>query len=113
MGQKITVTRGRSATIIINVPDANGGGYTLESGEKLLFGVKETALNEELLIQKTITECTDGVATLKLIPEDTVNLKFGRYIYDVSLESGSDLFDVVTTDAFVIKPNVTKWGDGS
>jgi hypothetical protein len=46
-------------------------------------------------------------------PNDTLNLKFGRYVYDISHEIGENLYDVVKTSPFVIAPNVTKRGDGS
>jgi hypothetical protein len=113
MRQKITVTRGRSETIRVIVPDANGNPYVMSEGETLLFGVKKADASGDLLILKTVTECTDGVATFQLIPEDTIDLEYGRYAYDVSLKSGVDLFDVVKAAPFVIEPNVTKWGEWS
>ena len=111
MRQKITVTRGRSETIRVVVPDANGNAYVMSEGETLLFGVKKADASGDLLILKTTTECADGVATFQLTPEDTIDLEYGRYAYDVSLKSGVDLFDVVKTAPFVVESNVTKWGD--
>lgn len=113
MRQKIGIVRGTSNTLTLSVVDANGDGYTLSEGEKLLFGVKEKPEDAELLIKKIITECTDGVCTLEFDPADTIDLKYGRYIYDIGLRSGGKYYPVIKASPFVIEPNVTKWGDGS
>lgn len=112
MRQKITVTRGRSKAFKLYLTDESGNAYTLSNGEKLLFGVKAKPEDEALLIQKTITECENGVSVVAFTPNDTINLKFGRYVYDISHENGENLYDVVKTSPFVIAPNVTKRGDG-
>lgn len=113
MRQKIEIVRGTTNTLALSVTDADGNAYTLADGELLIFGVKEKPEDEELLIQKTITDCTDGVAMVELSPDDTIGLKYGRYIYDVGLESGEDYHNIIPASPFVIQPNITKRGDGS
>lgn len=113
MEQKIEIVRGTSNTISIAVTDANGDPYTLATGETLLFGVKEDPGDKDPLIIKPVTSGTEGVYIVELAPSDTIELEYGRLVYDVGLQSGEDYFNIIETGPFVIKPNVTKWGDGS
>lgn len=113
MAQKVEIIRGTSNTINIAVTDANGDAYTLADGEKLLFGVKEGPGDKDPLIIKAVTSGTEGVYTVELDPSDTIELDYGRFVFDVGLQSGEEYFNIIETGPFVIKPNVTKWGDGS
>lgn len=113
MVQPIEVIRGTSNAFHITVTDANGNPYTLADGERLCFGVKQTPKDKDTLISKIVTSGTDGVYAVELKPADTMELEYGRYVYDVGLESGTEYFNVIEASTFVIKPNVTKWGEGT
>lgn len=117
MKQDIEIVRGTSNTFDIEVTDANGDPYTLADGEQIIFGVKKKPEHGECLIKKVSTACTDGVCTIEIDPEDTLELPFGKYFYDVGLRSGSDFFQIIGCEKFKlpefhILPNITKWGDG-
>lgn len=112
MAKDIRMVRGTSRTFEIAVTDADGNAYTLRDGEKVIFGVKKNTNDEELLICKVVSECTDGVCKVELDPEDTANLAVGKYYYDVGLQTGEDYYIVVELSNFAITANVTKWGDG-
>lgn len=113
MTTKIEIVRGTTNIFPITVTDSDGIPYTLADGEKLLFGVKREPSDEEYLILKTITAATDGAYVAEIVPDDTSGLEYGRYVYDVGLESGENYYNVIETSPFVVKPNVTKWGDGT
>jgi hypothetical protein len=113
MTKDIKMIRGTSRTFKISVTDAEGNPYTLKDGEKVIFGVKKQATDEELLICKVVTECVDGVCEVELDPEDTVDLAVGQYFYDVGLESGEDYYIIVEPSTLNIAANITKWGDGA
>jgi hypothetical protein len=113
MAKDIRMVRGTSKTFKIAVTDANGDPYTLQAGEKVIFGVKKQAADEELLICKVVTACTDGICEVELDPEDTVDLTVGKYYYDVGLESGEDYYIIVEMSTFSIAANITKRGDGT
>jgi hypothetical protein len=113
MTQTIEIVRGTSNTFPITVTDADGTPYTLEAGEKLLFGVKKQPSDKDYLVLKTITATTNGEYVAKLLPNDTSGMEYGRYVYDVGLESGENFYNVIEASPFVVQPNVTKWGDGS
>ena len=107
MLNKLEIIRGTSNTLQIEVVDANGTAYNLGSNEKIVFGVKANVQDEELVFQKTAEIVGEGLFQVKLVPEDTAELKCGRYSYDVGLDNGVDYFNVIEPSAFVISPNVT------
>lgn len=113
MAKEIKMVRGTSRTFEISVTDADGNPYTLQEGEKIIFGVKKQTTDEELVLCKVVEECTDGVCRVELDPEDTANLAVGKYQYDVGLQTGVDYYIVVELSIFNLTANVTKWGDGT
>lgn len=112
MGKNVEIIRGTSNQFDITISDINGSLYTLKSGDKILFGVKKRATDTEYVILKTVTSGENGVYSVALEPDDTANLTFGKYFYDVGLETGDDYFNIIEPSLFEIKANITKWGDG-
>lgn len=91
-----------------------GADYTLETGEVLVFGLKVDENADERILVKKITNAANGEYYLELEPADTADLTPGFYYYDVSLQHGSTvLYNVIEISPFLIKPNVTKLGDGA
>lgn len=88
----IAVVRGDSASFNINLFDANGEAYTLVEGDTLTFTVKKSAFSKAPLIQKNITG-----NVIDIFPEDTVNLPYGGYVYDVQLITVEGYVDTVVT----------------
>jgi hypothetical protein len=111
-GQKIEVVRGTTNAINIAVKNADGTPYMLETGEVVVFGVKENYEDDECLILKTTNSLVNGVAQISIAPDDTAELNVGRYVYDVGLQSGANYYSVIKASDFYITANVTKWGDG-
>lgn len=107
MAQRIEIVRGTTNTFEITIVDSVGGPYNLGSNERVVFGVKAKATDEELLISKTAEIVGEGVFKVILCPEDTECLKPGRYSYDVGVEKGADYFNVIEPSPFEIVANVT------
>ncbi len=112
MANDINIIRGTSKTLKISVTDTGGEPLTIPSGGRLIFGVKEKANDENLVITKVVTEITDGVALVELDPPDTINLKVQRYLYDVGLQIDADYYNIIKASPFMVEQNITKWGDG-
>ena len=85
----------------------------LGSGEVLLFGVKAKPEDSEYVVLKPVTVGANGVYTVNIAPEDTINVPYNRYVYDVGVQSGNNYYNIIPTSGFAILPNVTKWGDGA
>ena len=110
MWNKIEIVRGTTVIIQIDVLDAEGNPYTLQTGEKLIFGVKRKVADAEEIIVKTASVSEDGGYIVTLVPEDTLELPCDKYVYDVGLESGNDFYNVIEASPFVVCGNVTKRG---
>ena len=108
----ITVQKGRTLSVVISVDDADGEPYTLESGDKIRFGVRNVSGGNKLIYKElTSSDEVDGKYPLELTPEDTAIVP-GRYLYDVSLQtSNGELYDIVSADYFIVKDAVTHKGD--
>lgn len=115
MKQDIEIIRGTSNTLEVLVTDGNGDIYTPSADEVVVFGVKKKPHFDEYVLKKKVmgSDCAAGICNILISPGDTEDLPFGKYFYDVGLQSGGDYFSIIEPSVFHIKPNVTKWGDGS
>lgn len=98
-GTNITLTRGDTARITVTMEDAAGTPYVPQTGDSILFTCKKTWISDEALITKTIPTNT---LELELLPEDTEELPFDSYVYDIKLtNAGGDV------DTFISKGILT------
>lgn len=90
----IFLTRGDTfkAHLTINNPD--GTEYTPQEGDTVRFALKENIEDQECLILRDIP--TDTML-LVLNPEDTKNLEFGSYVYDIQLTKANGDVDTFIT----------------
>lgn len=111
-GTNITMTRGDTLVADIAIKSADGSEYTPATGEVIRFAVKNTTMvggganykDEEPIISKTIPLDT---MQLVLAPEDTKPLKFGTYVYDISITGTDGNVDTfITTSDFILTPEV-------
>ena len=110
----LTTQKGRTLSVVISVEDADNEPYTLESGDKIRFGVRNVSGGNKLIYKElTSSDEVDGEYPLTLTPENT-NIDVGRYLYDVSLQlSSGELYDIVSADYFIVKDSVTFKGDSA
>lgn len=95
-GTTITLTRGDTFFIKVDIEDVNGDLYTPDPNDKIRFAMKKDYSESEPLILKEIP--TDTMI-LKILPEDTKPLKYGTYVYDIEIA----MADGVTVDTFITK----------
>ena len=79
----IKIVRGDTAEITVKL-ESGGEPYVFTENDYLKFGVKRSAFDSALVIEKDIPTDT---CKLVLDSEDTANLEFGDYLYDVRLYS--------------------------
>lgn len=109
-GTTIKLTRGDTLVVKLTLTK-DGEAYELAEGDTVLFAVKSrlnpgnTAYVErDPLISKAIDTET---MTLKLNPEDTSGLPFGRYVYDIQVTFADGAVDTVINNATIeIMPEV-------
>lgn len=99
----IFLTRGDSASFDIDIKDGNDKDFIFTQDFTLIFTVKKYCDSKFNLIQKTLSNSI----TFEISPEDTSNLPFGEYFYDVELRTNDKVFTVITPHKFVLEEEVT------
>lgn len=109
--QTIKIVRGTTNSFSVVITDeATGDPYTLEAGETLRFGVKSMPTDSAYLITKEFDTADDnGNYGFVLDPDDTINMSFGSYYYDVGMQSGDDYYNVIVASPFEVCYNITEW----
>lgn len=89
-GTTISLTRGDTLQIQLNIKDASGEDYTPDAGDVIRFALKEDYSDKEPLILKTIDNNT---LQFTLVPEDTELLPIGSYRYDIEITTAGGVVD--------------------
>ena len=80
----ISIARGYSVDIPVQVRRASGADYAMLPGDTLMFTVKNAPGAQTTLIQKVVSE-----PVIPLVPADTTALNYGTYFYDLVLIGGA------------------------
>lgn len=98
---KIKLTRGDYACFDIEIYDYDDTPYVPEAGDVVTFTVKRSVSAKDHLIQKEGT-------TVEILGEDTEELNYGRYYYDVQLTHANGHRDTfITPTEFYVTEEVT------
>lgn len=87
----IEFTRGDTQFFKFQIKDGEGNPIQLTSEDKVYFTVKQNANSEDILIQKRYSDdiqYSEGYFNFVLNSEDTSDLAYGTYNYDIELKSG-------------------------
>lgn len=99
----IILTRGDSASLKIDIKDADDKDFIFTQDFTITFTVKKYCESKFNLIQKTLSNSN----AFELTPEDTNNLPFGEYYYDVEMKTDNKVYTVITPHKFIIKEEVS------
>lgn len=98
---EISLTRGDYACFDIDIYDYDNNPYTPLEGEVVTFTLKKSPNTRDHIVQKTGT-------TVVINGEDTENLPYGTYSYDVQLTHADGRRDTfIPPTPFHITPEVT------
>jgi hypothetical protein len=114
----IYLTRGDSAIIVFSAENEGGEPFHPSNGDKLVFKVTKKLGDEEsrvLVIENEMDNNEEEYWSIKFKPEDTKNLAFGKYFYDVEINI-CDNGEVVDVDTIIgktdeITPTFMIWGE--
>lgn len=101
-GTNIDLTRGDSLKVTINITQ-DGEEYTPQDGDVIRFAMKRYYSDSDALINKTIDNST---LLLELDPEDTKELAFGSYVYDIEMTFANGDVDTFIKGKFTITEEV-------
>lgn len=80
----IKLTRGDTAVIDIEITDASGNPYIMQPLDELIFTVRKIYDAGSVVIEKTLQ-----TPVITLVTNDTKDLTFGLYRYDIYLYNSS------------------------
>lgn len=95
----IKLTRGDTFVCDIKMTKQDGYPYDPEEGDEIRFAMKSNIKDKEPLILKEIP-----IDTMQLIlnPEDTKELPFGIYCYDIELAKANGMVDTFITKSVLV-----------
>lgn len=103
-GTDIELTRGDTFKRTLVLTDAEGNPFTPAEGDKIRFALKKKVKDETVLINRVIPNDT---LLLKIEPEDTKELPFGDYVYDIEITySNGDVDTFITVSKFKLTEEV-------
>ena len=103
VNNNISITRGDSAIFALTVKKADGEPYKISEGDTVIFTVKKSTLDDKIITQKKVVK---GVITLN--PDDTKNLEYRTYYYDVELTQADGFVStVISPHKFIVEQEVT------
>ena len=115
-GTTISITRGDTGYFKFTPYVVNDDGtkteYEIQEGDTIRFAMKKKLSDSfEILLTKAVDPTT---FRMKLDPEDTKNLDFGQYVYDVQLTTASGEVDtyipsVGNTAVFIVEKEVDRY----
>lgn len=83
----IYLTRGDTGIFTVNLFDCDGNPYVPDPGDTIRFAMaKKFGASSDVLVNKQFPADT---LTLEIQPQDTKNLAFGDYVYDIELTDAS------------------------
>ena len=94
MRNTIYLTRGDTFKAHLSIKNPDGTEYTPIEGDTIRFALKENIEDEDCLIYRDIPIDT---MILVIYPEDTKELEFGSYVYDIQLTKANGDVDTFIT----------------
>ena len=102
------IIRGDNKTFTFQRKDKNKN-VIIEKPDKMYLTIKENEYQKQALIQKTFDDgirFEDATYYVDFVPEDTDDLSFGEYVYDIEIINGN-IVKTIKKDIFVIESEVT------
>lgn len=101
-GKKITLTRGDTFRADIVITNADGTQFNPGEEDTITFTMRQS-YSSAIVIQKTITDLV-----LEILPEDTAELNYGSYVYDIELTyANGDVDTFISKGTLVLTEEVT------
>lgn len=102
------IIRGDSKTFTFQRKDKDNNVIT-EKPDKMYLTIKQNEYERQPLIQKTFDNgirFEEDTYYVDFVPEDTDDLSFGKYVYDIEIING-DIVKTIKKDTFIIESEVT------
>ncbi len=111
MNEDIKIVRGDTGLYKLNLTDQNGSAIILSDAGQIYFTVKENLEVDKCLISKKIrkgiTLGDDNAYHIVIDSEDTNDLKFKTYYYDIQVMVDAHTRKTVKRGNFIVEYEVT------
>ena len=108
LNNDIYMTRGDTESLTIYCTDESGNIIDFVQVDTVYFTVKHSIYSDENLIQKKITTFSEGKAIIEIEPEDTKNMAYGNYRYDIQLTTFDDnVITLIRPSLFTVEGEIT------
>lgn len=106
----ISIDQGSTFTTTLDLTDENDdpinlAGYTANAQIRRWYSSTNAAA---VFTANTGTNTAAGVLTLSLTANQTSNLEFGRYVYDVNVADASNTITRIVEGIVMVTPRVTR-----
>lgn len=106
----ITIDQGTSFSTQIDLTDENDdpidlSAYTANAQIRRWYSSSNAAA---VFVTNTGVNAAAGVLTLSLTADQTANLEFGRYVYDVKVADASNTITRIVEGIVTVTPRVTR-----
>lgn len=109
----ISIDQGSNFTSTIEIEDAVGDSFDL-SGYDVRGQIRKTYTSSTATdLDVSISNPSNGEITMELSSTDTINLKSGRYVYDVEIYDNSGYVLRVLEGQVIVNPRVTQSTDSA
>lgn len=103
---QIYLTRGDTLTITLSLTNDDGSTYIPDEADRIYFRLKKFAATAEILVEKEIINMI-----LQLNENDTKNLTFGDYRYEIELVTANGShYTVIENKLFTIGKEIENHG---
>lgn len=100
--QNIELTRGDTGFFTISLTANDNTDYSPQEGDTLRFAMSKTYGGETLILKDIPTDSL----ILEIEPEDTKDLAFGKYVYDIEFKDSAGHVSTIILANFTITKEV-------
>lgn len=104
-------TRGDTKVFKFKLKDKNGENLRLSSSDNLFLTVKKNAKSKERIFQKTIGNGIelkdDGYYYVTIFPDDTNNLNYSQYGYDIEIKTSTGIVKTLIIGSITLTEEYT------
>lgn len=108
-------TRGDTKVFKFKLQDKNGEELKLESTDRIYLTAKKSATSTEVVFQKTLGNGIelkdDGYYHVTINSDDTANLSYGTYGYDIEIKTATGIVKTLLIGSITLTEEFTFKGD--
>lgn len=105
---ELLIEAGATFSTQVNVTDANGSPLNLSNYQARAQLRKSYYSSTAVNFNTQMTDASAGIISLGITAANTANIRAGRYVYDVEIESDEGVVTRIFEGIATVSPNVTR-----